>query len=300
MILHGTRRREFLKAGLLTAMLPGMARASGPVATMRFGLVTYLWGSDMRLEPLLSTCEAAGVHGIELRTTHAHGVEPAMTPQQRTLTRRRFEDSPVKLVGLGSDERFDWPDSQRLDAAIARTRQFLQLSHDVDGSGVKVKPDSFHKDIPKDTTIKQIGMSLRRLGPIASDLGQEVRLEVHGTCGRLPTIQKIMEIADHPSIRICWNCNRDDLLDGGMSRNFTRTRKWFGRTIHVRQLQLPGYPYQQLFDRLVETDYDGWVLLEARGELPVDRAEAIARQRKHFEGLVDKARARLQDKVIDT
>ena len=43
---------------------------------MRFGLVTYLWGKDMDLPTLLDVCEKSGVLGVELRTQHAHGVEP--------------------------------------------------------------------------------------------------------------------------------------------------------------------------------------------------------------------------------
>ena len=60
------------------------------------------------------------------------------------------------------------------------------------GTGVKVKPDSYHKDVPRERTIAQIGGALRELAPFAQDLGQELRLEVHGSCADPRTIAAIV------------------------------------------------------------------------------------------------------------
>ena len=46
--------------------------------SMRFGMVTYQWGKDWQLPTLLEKCEGAKIAGVELRTTHAHGVEPEL------------------------------------------------------------------------------------------------------------------------------------------------------------------------------------------------------------------------------
>ena len=54
---------------------------------LRFGLVTYLWGRDLSLETLLAICAQAHVGGIELRTTHAHAVEPTLGTESRRCTR---------------------------------------------------------------------------------------------------------------------------------------------------------------------------------------------------------------------
>ena len=146
----------------------------------RFGMVTYLWGRDLPLPELLAACEASGLEGLELRTTHAHGVEPGIPESGAADIRRRFAESSVELVGLGSNERFDSPDPARLAAAMEATRGFLRCSAAVGGGGVKVKPDSFHRGVDPRVTVEQIGAALRELGPFAADLGQEIRLEVHG------------------------------------------------------------------------------------------------------------------------
>lgn len=269
-------------AGGYPAILEARSQALQPGDSMGFGLVTYLWGQHWSLDELLENCQATGVLGVELRTTHRHGVEPSLNDQERKEVARRFADSPVTLVGLGSDERFDNPDPATVRMAIETTKAFIQLSHDVGSTGVKVKPDRFHPEVPREKTIEQIGRSLNELGAYAEGFGQQVRLEVHGQCAELPTIKAIMDIADHPSVAVCWNSNRQDLDGEGLEHNFGLVADRFGATLHVRELDTPDYPFAKLIELLVGIDYDGWVLLEASSK-PEDPLAALIAQRKLFE-----------------
>ena len=286
---HATRR-TFLKTSALAAAgiaLPHPALfAAKPGDEMRLGLVTYLWGKDWDLPTLIANCEKAKVLGIELRTQHAHGVEPTLSRAKRAEVKKRFDDSEAVCLGYGSNEQFDDPDPAKVKQAIENTRAFLQLSHDIGGSGVKVKPNRFHEGVPHEKTLTQIGKALIEVGRIADKLGQEIRLEVHGTgTQELVNIKKIMDVADHPSIGVCWNCNPEDLNGQGLEHNFNLVKKRFGRTVHVRELNDESYPYQQLMDLLVKMDYKGWVLLECRTE-PEDKVTAMIEQRKLFEKMV--------------
>lgn len=289
-------RREFVQFGMLglAAGAGGLYLARGFAAepageSMRFGLVTYLWGRDWDLPTLLTNCTETGVLGVELRTTHAHGVEPSLNAQQRREVRSRFEDSPVVCVGLGSNERFDDPDPAVVRKAIDASKEFIVLSHDIGSSGVKVKPDRFHDGIPREKTIEQIGKALNELGEFAEGYGQQVRLEVHGQCAELPTIKAIMDVADHRNVYVCWNSNATDLAGEGLEHNFKLVRNRFGDTLHVHQLDDPKYPFANLFKLLVKSEYTGWALLEASGD-PPDRVAALKRQRELFEELVAMAR----------
>jgi len=290
-------RRDFLKRSMY---LGAATVAAGPLrfvpaqackksgSKMNFGLVTYLWGRDWDLPTLISNCEKSKVLGVELRTTHAHGVEPHLNAQERKEVKKRFDDSPAVLVGLGSDERFDNPDPVKLEKAVEVTKAFIKLSHDVGGSGVKVKPDSFHKDVPREKTIQQIGRSLNIVGAFGADYGQQIRLEAHGQCAELPTIKAIMDIADHPNVGVCWNCNEEDLAGDGLEYNFNLVKDRFGDTLHIRELNVDKYPYQELMNLLVEMDYAGWILLEARTK-PKDRVKALVEQRQLWENMIAKA-----------
>ena len=291
-------RRQFLRGIVGTAAagfwVAGASCSQRPRkgGKMRFGLVTYQWGRDLDLPTLLRVCEQAGYGGVELRVDHKHGVSPQLNAAQRAEVRKRFADSPVVCVGLGTNERFDSPDPAELQANIERTKAWLQLSHDIGASGVKVKPNDLHPNVPKEKTIEQIGKALRELAQFGANLGQQLRLEVHGSCKPLPIIRKIMEVADHPNVRVCWNCNREDLSGEGLEYNFWLVKSYLGDTLHVHELDRGEYPYDRLLELLVNMDYEGWVLLEA-GSMPPpkDRVAALKKQRRLFEQLRRRAQA---------
>jgi sugar phosphate isomerase/epimerase len=297
-MIDPTRRQCLLTAATAAACVAGLraetggkqpyvqnsaSEDAGQNSQMQFGLVTYLWGADLGLKDLLQACSTGGLHGLELRTTHAHGVERNLSKQQRLEVRAQIQDTAIRWLGIGSDERFDQTGPVPYGRAIEASMQFIKLSHDVGGTGVKVKPDSFHKGVDQEQTIEQIGIALNTLGRYAAELGQEVRLEVHGGCAELPTIAAIMQVADHKNVAVCWNCNDQDLQGKGLAHNFKLVRPRFGQSLHCRAFDRHRYPYPELFKLLLATDYTGWVLLEARGRLPKDRAAAFAAQRNLFE-----------------
>ena len=59
----------------------------------RLGLVTYQIGKDWDLETLLDHCQQTGFEGVELRTSHAHGVEVELDADARARVKARFADS---------------------------------------------------------------------------------------------------------------------------------------------------------------------------------------------------------------
>jgi sugar phosphate isomerase/epimerase len=289
-------RRQFMGGALAMAagvsLAPSVAAGALRGAKMRLGLVTYLWGKDWDLPTLIANCEKAKVLGVELRTTHAHGVEPSLTAAERAEVKKRFADSPVEMVGIGSNESYDHPNPAKLAKAIEATKEFIVLSRDVGGSGVKVKPNNLPKNVPREKTIEQIGMALNTLGAFGEEHGQELRLEVHGQCSELPTIKAIMDVADHPNVGVCWNSNDQDLEGEGLEHNFNLVKGRFGATAHVRELNIGPYPYADLVKLFVAMDYTGWILLEARTK-PADRIAALIEQREVWESLRTKAQAAL-------
>ena len=293
--MPASSRREFLSSAAALAagaaavsLLTRTGQSADEPPAISFGLVTYMWGADWDLPTLLKNCKKTGALGVELRTTHAHKVEPDLDEAGREKVRNQFADSGVTFVGIGSDERFDNPDPAKVKAAIEKTKQFIRLSHDIGGSGVKVKPDKFHDGVPHEKTIEQIGKALNELGEFAAGFGQQIRLEVHGQCAELPTIKAIMDVAKDENVFVCWNSNPTDLKGDGLEKNFALVRKRFGQTVHVREFDTPDYPFQDLMNLLVHSRYEGWVLLEASSK-PEDRVAALAAQRKLFDRMLKKA-----------
>lgn len=282
-------RRKFLKElSLATGGLclsPAMLSASPALGKtkMKLGLVTYLWGRDWDVPTLITNCTKAGFLGVELRVEHAHGVGLGISENKIAEVKKQFDDSPVEFVGMGTNEEYDSPDPKILAQNIERTKEYIRISHAIGGSGVKVKPNKLHEGVPKEKTLEQIGISLNELGEYAADFNQMIRLEVHGSrTDELPNIKTIMDFAPNKNVGVCWNCNDTDLEGGGLEYNFNLVKDRFADIVHIRELNVGTYPYQDLMSMFVEMKYKGWILLEARTN-PEDRVKAMIEQREIFE-----------------
>ncbi len=245
---------------------------------MKLGLVTYQWGRDWDLPTLIANCEKTGLLGVELRVQHAHKVETDLTAAQRLEVKKRFADSPVTCVGYGANFEYHSPDPAQLKKNIDGTKEYIKLCKDIGATGIKVKPNYLPPEVPREKTIAQIASSLNECGRFARDYGQLVRVEVHGNITQeIPNMKAIFEQVTEKNVVMCWNCNDQDLLPPGLEANFHSVRKYFGDTVHVRELNIGDYPYQKLFNLFNETGYSGWILLEARTE-PADRIAAMKEQ----------------------
>jgi sugar phosphate isomerase/epimerase len=230
---------------------------------MQLGMVTYLWGAKWDLPTLIKNCEQTGFAGVELRSTHAHGVEPTLNDKQREDVRKRFEDSPVTCVGLGSACEYHSTDPAVVKKNIELTKQFVILAHDVGATGVKVRPNGLNKDEDPRETVERIGKALHKCGEFAEGYGQEIRVEVHGRGTQDPKIMRqIFDVADHPSVRLCWNSNPGEVKDGSIAEPFKLLKDTLANVIHIHRLYDP-YPYRELFGLLKQIDYGGWCLSES-------------------------------------
>ncbi len=284
-------RRSFIQKSLLAGaglaiIDPFSAQAMMKKTKMKFGLVTYQWGKDWDLPTLISNCEKTGLLGVELRTEHAHKVETNLTPAQRADVKKRFADSPVTCVGYGANFEYHSTNPAEVRKNIEGTKEYLQLCKDIGATGIKVKPNNLPKEVSKEKTIAQIAASLNEVGKFAKNLGQVVRVEVHGNLTQeIPNMKAIFEQVTEKSVKMCWNCNDQDLLPPGLEPNFNSVKKWFGDTVHVRELNVGDYPYQELMNLFVKMNYDGWILLEARTE-PTDRIAAMKEQLEIFNKMI--------------
>lgn len=228
---------------------------------MQLGLVTYMWGAEWDLPTLIKNLEETGFGGVELRTEHRHGVEPSLSPDERHEVERRFQDSQVELVGLGSTCDFHSADPAELKRNIELCKDFIRLCHDVGGSGVKVRPNGLPAGVPEEKTLEQIGLALREVAAYGQGYGIDIRLEVHGRgTAELPRIRRIMEIAEHPGAKVCWNCNAEDMNGLGLAANFKMVEPRLG-TVHIHDL-ISSYPWRELFGLLRGANFSGWTLLE--------------------------------------
>jgi sugar phosphate isomerase/epimerase len=240
---------------------------------VKLGLVTYNLAKDWDLPTIIEKCRGAGFAGVELRTTHAHGVEPSIDLTRRQEVRHLFQDSGITLWGLGSTCEFHALDEAVVRENIDTCKAFVLLARDVGARGVKVRPNGLHEErgVPVQKTLEQIGRALRECGQFAADHGVEIWLEVHGRgTSHPPHVRTIMEAADHPAVGACWNSNGTDIKDGSVREYFHLLQPWL-RSAHINELCDPKYPWRELFTLMREAKYDRFTLAEVAGSPDADR-----------------------------
>ena len=262
------RRREFLSGLAAVPVLGAVRLPQNPAPApghrgLKIGTVTYLIAKDWDVPTIIRNLTEARFDAVELRTTHAHGVEIALSPAQRAEVRRQFEGSPVAIGGLGTTCEFHSPDPAVVRKNIDETKAWVQLARDVGAPGVKVRPNGIPANVPEEQTLEQIGKSLAECGAFGREHGVLIQLEVHGSeSARLPRIRKMLDYGgNHPNVRVCWNSNQTDLLDGGFDTTFPLVREQIGQ-VHMRDLFLEEYPWRRLITELVNMRFDGYCFAE--------------------------------------
>jgi sugar phosphate isomerase/epimerase len=275
-----TKRRDFLKSGIVSAagitsfrlaksgealahpVASATAEAAGTPPPFHLGLVTYNLAVNWDIETIIKNCEKTGFEGAELRTTHKHGVEPSISKQRRAEVKKRFADSTVRLVSLGTTCEYQSPEAAVVEKNIEETRRWCKLAQDLGCLGVKVRPNGFPRGVPHEQTLEQIGHALARCGDVARDHGVEIWMEVHGEGTQLcSNAHQILTVSNHPSVGACWNSNPTDVENGSVRNGFELLKPWI-RSCHINNLDDKAYPWHELFTLLRSINFDRYTFAE--------------------------------------
>src|SRR5258705_5439126 len=125
-------RRDVLSSLVLMPALTGLRPDQSPRPPVSHGLklgtVTYNIAKDWDVSSLIKNLTEAGFEAVELRTTHRHGVEIALSPAARAEVRARFADSSVTIGGLGTTCGYHSPDPAVLRKNVDETREWIKLA----------------------------------------------------------------------------------------------------------------------------------------------------------------------------
>lgn len=265
-------RRKFLQSSAISAtamMLPVCAQSSAKDKRqddqiklnenpLKIGLMTYTLGKDWDIETIIKNCTEAKWKSVELRTTHAHGVEVTLSASQRAEVKKRFKDSELETISLASAFQYHSPDQAILKENIEGTKKFILLARDVGATGIRVFPNAFPEGVAKEKTMEQIGKALAEVGSYANDYGVEIRVCVHGSgTNSVPVIKKIIDYSQSPYVYVNWNCDPSDVAGEGFAYNFNSVKDRI-KGVHLHDLDDPKYPYRLFFKLLAESGYKGY------------------------------------------
>jgi sugar phosphate isomerase/epimerase len=266
--------REFTRRGVLksaalaaSAFVAGSAQAANPQsaitnpqskAPLHLGLMTYNLAKDWDIPTIIKNCTATGFEHVELRTTHAHHVEVALSKDQRREVRKRFEDAGLK-ISLASGFGYHYPDPAELRKNIEGTKEYTILAQDLGAIGIRVFPNALlvDKGIPEEQTLQQIGRSLAEVGQFGHDHGVDIRVEVHGSgTDVVAKVKKMVDYSASPYVYVNWNCEPNDVKGPGLEANYDSVRDRI-RNVHMHDLN-EDYPYRKLFQLLRQSGYQGY------------------------------------------
>lgn len=231
---------------------------------MRLGCVTYNVLKDMTVDEIIRILEATGFEAVELRTGHKHGVEPSISKEDRENVRRKFEASRVRLLSFGTTCEFHSPDPAVRKQNVETAKQFVELAHDTGAWGVKVRPNGLPKEVPRETTIANIGAALRELGDFGALYGVEIWMEVHGRdTSNPPVAAAILKAAGHPNVGACWNSNATDVVNNSVKPTFDLLKPYL-KSAHINELPNEKYPYREFFALLKQARWDRYTLCECQ------------------------------------
>ncbi|MBN2325624.1 MAG: TIM barrel protein [Candidatus Omnitrophica bacterium] len=255
-------RRSLLKTSAAALCLPAMSAAAETAEDarpLRIGIMTYTLGKDWDVDALIQNCLEAKWEHVELRTTHAHGVEVSLSKSERREIRKKFEDAGLAL-SLASAFAYHWDDPQKVKEHIEGTKEYTLLAHDIGARGIRVFPNAILVDqgVPEEKTLEQIGKAAAEAARFAGGYGVEIRISNHGNgTNRITRIKKILDYADCDDLYVNWNCDRTDVEEPGFEANFKLVKDRI-RNIHMHELWNENYPYRQLFELLRKAGYQGY------------------------------------------
>lgn len=270
--MEHTSRRDFFKAAAITssaAFVSGCSTSSAqamPAQTfklnknpLKLGLMSYTLAKDWDIDTIIKNCKETKFQHVELRTTHAHGVEVNLSKAQRKEVRKKFEDSGIR-ISLASGFAYHWDDPAKLKQQIEGTKEYTLLGEDIGAIGIRVFPNALMTDkgIPVEKTLEQIGKSLAQVGQFGHDHGVDIRVCVHGNgTDRIPLIKKMIDYSQSPYVYVNWNCSPHDTDSPGFEANFHSIKDRI-RNIHMHELWDEKYPYRKLFMLLKAENYQGY------------------------------------------
>ncbi len=270
-------RRNFIRTAALSGTaiaMPGKLSSASPSLKadsfklnenpLKLGVMTYTLAKEWDIDTIINNLTEAGYQSVELRTTHAHGIEVSLSKKERAEVKKRFEDSPLEAISLASAFKYHSPDHEELKENIEGTKEYTLLARDVGALGFRVFPNDLPEEVPEEKTMEQIGKALAEVGEFAYNHGVEIRVCVHGKrTSRISVIKKIIDYSESPHVYVNWNCDAKDTEGQGLEYNFNLIKDRI-RSLHIHELW-DEYPYRQLFQLLSDNNFTGYCNAEISG-----------------------------------
>jgi sugar phosphate isomerase/epimerase len=242
------------------------------------------------LDTILKKASEYGYEGFEPRVEagHKHGIELALTKDERRLIRTKCEDSGIILSCLATSVKYSSPDEVEYRENIKNCKDHIVLASDL---GIKLLrvfggriPEP--KEENREKFYNRIAKGLRDDGLFADEHGVNLCLETHDDFCRVKNAVEILRRADCPGVSVNWDFTHsilhgDDpkeaypLIKGKVTHLHTRDNKYKGE----------GKPFPAEKSEFIKEDmYKDWEDAHlGEGDMPVKEVMKIMAE-DNFEG----------------
>jgi sugar phosphate isomerase/epimerase len=229
---------------------------------MKLSLMTYGLGKHLDRAGLLQALREAGFEGVEWRLdqNQPHGIEVSLDAAGRRQAAEDCRAAGIALAGIASGNRYHVTDPGELRSEIEATKARIDLAADLGAPQLRVFGNNFPKDVPRERTVTQIAQALQELCDYAAPKNVAVCLELHGEFSWQYGAQ-VAEQLRAGNFGLIWNSVSEDIVDGSLERSVATVRPWL-RHVHMHDLAGSGYPYRELFRRLIQSGYQGFLSAE--------------------------------------
>lgn len=197
---------------------------------------------DWPLDKILDVAVANKYNGIEIR-----GIQREMNLSKSPhfnsddnikTTRKMFADKGLKIVGLGSSAAMHHSDDIERTKAMDEAKQFIEIAHKADCPYVRVFPNNFPKDTPKEKAMDTMVANLNEAAKFAKGTNVSLLMETHGDLIWSDDIVKVMSQVDSDHVGLVWDVsNMWTVTKEGPEMVFGKIRKWVRHT-HIKDLKL--------------------------------------------------------------
>lgn len=276
--MHSFSRRRFLQGSVL---LMASAMGAPPFAFKnKKPLLSFstLGCPDWSFKQITEFARKHHYDGLELRGL-LRQMDLLQCPEfnsqkNRQTTLRIMNDNGLKFVNLGSSATLHFPTGAEREKNLDEGKRYIDLAYDIQCPYVRVFPNNFPKDQPKNKTIELIAGGLQVLGEHAKEKNVKVLMETHGDAVWTEDLEMIMQTTAHLYVGLVWDfCNMWTVTKESPARMYGKLKNYIHHT-HIKDAKLvngkPQYvllgegdvPIFEAIDLLKKNGYKGYYSFE--------------------------------------
>ena len=272
------RRRSFIQYSgsfMTVAMLDKNSLIKSKLPLLSF---STLGCPDWPLDRILDVAVANNYKGIEIR-----GIQREMDLRKSPHfnsdasikeTKKKFSDKNLKIVGFGSSAAMHHADPAERSKAMDEAKKFIEIADKAGCPYVRVFPNNFPKDAPKEKTMELISSGLNDLAKFSKGTNVKVLMETHGDLIWSDDIAKVMSSVDASQVGLVWDIsNMWTVTKEDPKAVYDKIKKWVRHT-HIKDISLANgketytlfgegdVPAFEAIDLLSKDNYKGYYSFE--------------------------------------